>query len=160
MLNENAFKIDFYTLAVQLMPINWRKPIHIAFVKVLVTPFVLLLQQLRRHRTNTVYKLQHDGRIGKVEKVLNDSFDKIERRILIVEGERKNQNYSYFRSENKEHLATPFTTYSTEEVSEFSADFEIRIPVEVGLIASDLTRANTLARYYADKDKHFIIKVL
>ncbi|MEE9408117.1 MAG: hypothetical protein V3V28_08590 [Polaribacter sp.] len=160
MLHDNVFKIDFYALAVQLMPVQWRKPRHIAFVKVLVTPFVLMLQQLRKYRSTTIYKLQHDSRIGKVEKVLNDKFDIIERRILIIEGQRKRQNYSFYRSENREALATPFVTYSQDEVAEFSSDFEVCIPTVVGLISSDLTQLNTLVRYYADKDKHFVIKLI
>jgi hypothetical protein len=160
MLYDNAFKINYYTLAIQLMPTNWRKPIHIAFVKVLVSPFVLILRQLTKFRTESIYKLQHDGRIGKVEKVLNDKFDVVLRRILIIEGQRKNQTYSYFRTENKEPLETPFITYSIDELSEFSADFEICIPTAVGLIPSDLQRLNTLAKYYADKDKHFTIKTI
>tara|TARA_R110002126_G_scaffold274766_1_gene419964 strand:+ start:1479 stop:1961 length:483 start_codon:yes stop_codon:yes gene_type:complete len=160
MLYNNAFKINYYTLAIQLMPTNWRKPIHIAFVKVLVSPFVLILRQLNKFRTESIYKLQHDGRIGKIEKVLNDKFDVVERRILIIEGQRKNQTYSYFRTENKEPLETPFITYNIDELAEFSADFEICIPTAVGLITSDLTRLNTLAKYYADKDKHFTIKLI
>jgi len=158
MLYDNAFKIDFYTLAVQLMPLKWRKPIHIAFVKVLVSPFVLLLFQLQKSRKENIYKLQHDARVGKIEKVLNDTFDRIERRIIIVDGERKKQTYSYFSEENKTQLTTPFTTYFPEEVAEFSADFEVCVPLVVGLIASDFTRLNSLVKYYADKDKHFIIK--
>lgn len=160
MLYDKAFQINYYTLAIQLMPINWRKPIHMAFVKVLVSPFVMLLNQLNKFRNDTIYKLQHDSRIGKIEKVLNDNFDVVERRITIIEGQRKNQNYSYYRTENKEPLETPFITYSIEELSEFSADFEICIPIAVGLIDSDLIRLNTLSRYYADKDKHFILKLI
>lgn len=159
MIYNNAFLVDFNTLAIQLMPVNWRKTKHIAWVKVLVYPFVLILQKLRKSRKENIYKLQHDGRIGKIEKVLNDTFDRVERRISIIEGERKNQNYSYFRNENKEQLATPFITYSIDEIAEFSADFQIIIPTEVGLITSDITRLNTLARYYADKDKHFTIQL-
>jgi hypothetical protein len=160
MIYNNAFLLDFNTLAIQLMPVTWRKPKHIAWLKVLVYPFVLILQKLRKSRKENIYKLEHDGRIGKIEKVLNDKFDVVERRILIIEGQRKNQNYSYFSNENKEQLATPLITYSIDEIAEFSADFEICIPTEVGLITSDITRLNTLARYYADKDKHFTIKLI
>jgi hypothetical protein len=160
MLYDNAFKINYYVLAIQLMPIKWRKPVHTAFVKVLVSPLVLILNQLNKFRTESIYKLQHDGRIGKIEKVLNDKFDVIERRILILEGQRKKRTYSYFRTENKKPLETPFITYSIDELAGFSADFEICIPTEVGLIDSDLIRLNTLAKYYADKDKHFTIKLI
>ena len=159
MLYNNAFQVDFYTLAIQLMPVKWRKPIHIAFVKVLASPFVLLLKNLRKSRSENIYKLQHDARVGKIEKVLNDKFDRIERRISIQDGERKKQNYSYFREENKPQLETPFTTYFPSEVAALSADFEICVPTEVGLITSDLTRLNTLVKYYADKDKQYIIKL-
>ncbi len=160
MLYNNAFKVNYYTLAIQLMPTNWRKPIHMAFVKVMVSPFVLILRQFNSYRNETIYKLQHDSRIGSIEKVLNDQFDYFERRILIIEGQRLNHQYSYYSYENKEQLETPFYSYSPEEISEFSADYKICIPTAVGLIESDLQRLNTLAKYYADKDKHFIIKVI
>ncbi|WP_373942669.1 hypothetical protein OEG92_05605 [Polaribacter sejongensis] len=160
MLNDNAFKVDFYALAVEQLPVRWRKPIHSAWVKVLVTPFVLILKSLNTYRATSIYKLQDDSRIGKIEKVLNDTFDKVERRIYITEGERKNQNYCYFRAENKPPLELPIIAYLTDELAEFAADFQINIPIEVGLIPSDLTRLNTLAKYYADKDKHFTIKII
>ena len=158
MLYHNSFNINYYTLAIQLMPVKWRKPIHIAFVKVLVSPFVFLLQNFQKTRLENIYKLEHDSRVGKIEKVLNDKFDKIERRITIQDGERKNQTYSYFLEENKPQLQTPFITYFPEEVADFSADFEVCIPLIIGLIESDYTRLNSLIKYYADKDKHFIIK--
>jgi hypothetical protein len=156
MLYNNAFNIDFKTLAIQLMPVKWRKPIHIAFVKVLVSPFVLLLENLQKSRAENIYKLQHDGRIGKLEKVLNDTFDKIERRIVIQDGERKSQVHCYYQEESYQQLELPYTAYYPSEVAEFSADFEVCIPV--GLIESDLIRLKSLVNYYADKDKHFIIK--
>jgi hypothetical protein len=160
MLYNNAFKVNYYTLAIQLMPTKWRKPIHMAFVKVLVSPFVLMLKQFNNFRTETIYKLQHDSRIGSIEKVLNDQFDFIERRIIIVEGQRLNHQYSYYSYENKEQLETPFYSYSPGEISSFSADFEIWIPTAVGLIESDITRLETIAKYYTDKDKHFTIKTI
>jgi hypothetical protein len=160
MLHNNLFEINLFTLAIQLMPTNRRTPIHMAFIKVLVSPFNLLLQELKKHRADNIYKLQHDSRLGSVQKVLNDKFDKVLRRITIIEGQRLNQNYSYYSTENKEPLETPFYTYSADEITEFTADFEICIPIAVGLIESDITRLNTLARYYADKDKHFIIKLV
>lgn len=160
MLYNKLYDINLYTLAIQLMPIKWRTPIHIAFVKVLVSPFTLLLQELKRFRADTIYKLQHESKIGNIQKVLNDTFDRVERRITIIEGQRLNQVYCYYREENFKQLELPYVAYYPEEITEFTADFKICIPTAVGLIQSDLTRLNTLARYYADKDKHFIIKVI
>lgn len=160
MLYNSLFSLDFYKLAVQHLPISKRTAIHIAFVKALVSPFVLLLKDLQKSRKANIYDLQHNGRVGKIEKVLNDNFDRIERRIRIQDGQRRKQTYSYFREENKPQLETPFTTYFPEEVAEFSADFEVTVPVEVGLINSDFTRLRGLVKKYADKDKHFIIKTI
>ena len=155
---ENAFKINYYKVSIQLMPIQWRKPLNVAFVKFLTILFDLLLVKLLKTRKQNLYLLQHDGRIGKIEKVLNDKFDKIERRIGLIDGDRKNQTYSYFSQENKTQLTTPFVSYFPEEVAEFSADFIVEVPLVVGLIDSDYLRLNSLVKFYADKDKHFIIK--
>lgn len=158
MLYENAFTIDFNALAIQLLPPNYRKTIHIAFIKVIISPLILILNELKKTRLENIYKIEHDSRVGKIEKVLNDNFDKIVRRIRIQDGGRKTQTYSFFTEENKTQLITPFTTYFPSEVSEFSADFEVCVPLVVGLAPSDLTRLSNLVKYYSDKDKHFIIK--
>ena len=158
MLNDNVFKVDFFRLAVLMIPTKWRTSIHIAWIKVLATPFDYLLQDLRKHRSESVYKLLHDGRIGKLEKVLNDGFDQIERRIKIGEGERKQEIYSFYPTENKDPLYTSFFTFYPEELAQFAGDFEILVPVAVGLTQTELNRMKSLVDYYADKDKHFIIK--
>jgi hypothetical protein len=154
---DNIFKIDYNTLAVQLLPTNRRKPVNIAFVKVLAFPFILILNELRSYREKTIYRLQHDSRIGKIEKLLNDTFDIADKSIRIVGKKRGSQNYSYYLDENRPQLTTPIYTYYGNEQLAFQVDFEVIIPNTLLITESDRIRMDRLVREYADKDKTFTI---
>lgn len=159
MLHNYLFEVNYRTLAIQLMPTKWRKPIHIGFVKVLIYPFVLILNELKASRKENIYRLQHDARVGIMQKMLNDKFDTVDRRIFIFDGQRKDPIYIYTPQENRPKYA-PFWIYTPQTIAAETADFEVHVPQAVGLPNSELQRMERLVRYYADKDKTFTIKII
>lgn len=159
MLYENIFNVDYNKLVIQLLPTSRRKPLFIAFSKILMVPFNLILNDLKNQRQKNIYRLQHDSRIGKIEKVLNDSFDRSERRIRIFGNKRGSQLFSYFLDENKPKLYTPVYTYYGNELLAFTLDFEVVLPSNLLINDAEIKRMERLVEIYADKDKTFIIKI-
>lgn len=159
MLYNTVFNVNYNNLAIQLLPTHRRKSVFIAFSKVLVLPFVLILNELKSKREQNIYRLQHDSRIGKIEKVLNDNFDIANRQIRIIGKKRGSQTFSYFSDENKPQLITPLYTYYGNEQLAFNVDFEVLLPNNLLIKAADIKRMERLINIYIDKDKTFIITI-
>jgi hypothetical protein len=159
MIHNNLFETDIDTLAVQLLPIHWRNPIHVAFVKVFVLPFKLQLQRLRSERTRNIYLLEHDSRVGRLEKVLNDRFDFSERRIRIGSGNRIQSLYLYTEAEAKETYI-PETIYTSAEIASRNTDFTVLIPSVLNIRDTELDSLHYLVTYYAGKDKQYKIEIV
>ena len=157
MIYNNLFLADLNTMAVQLMPTQWRKTVYIAFLRLLIVPFKLQLSRLKEERTRNIYQLEHDARVGKVEKVLNDRFDFSERRIRIGEGNRIQSLYLYTASEAQQTYL-PKTVYTQAEISDRNTDFTVLIPAAVNIVDEELAALNYLVKYYTDKDKNFKIE--
>lgn len=159
MLHDNLFLVDYRKRAVELLPTKRRTLVHRAFAKLLVYPFVLILQELRRQRAENIERLTHSSIVGVAQKLLNDKFDPINRRIVIADGQRKNPMYIYTPQEKRPKYL-PFWIYTPETIARETADFEVHVPSAVGLSKEEINRLEFLTRYYADKDKTFIIKVI
>ncbi len=159
MIYDNLFLADIPTMAVQLMPTKWRKPIHIAWLKVLVYPFEKQLERLRTERKKNIYKLSHDSRVGRVEKVLNDRFDVVDRRIRIGEGNRINTLYLYTEAEAQQTYL-PKYVYTQQEIADRSTDFVVLVPLVINLPQTELDALRYLTKYYTGKDKLFKIELI
>lgn len=157
MLYNNLFLTDLNELAVQLLPTKWRNPIHIAFLKVLILPFRNQLTRLRNQRTRNIYVLEHDARVGRLEKVLNDRFDFLERRIRIGPGNRIQSLYLYKQSEAQQTFL-PKYVYTQKEISERNTDFIVLIPVALNIKGQELETLHYLVKYYTNKDKNFKVE--
>jgi len=159
MIYNNLFLADLDVLAVESMPTKWRTPIHIAFVRLLIYPFKLQLERLRAERTRNIYTLEHDSRVGKLEKVLNDRFDFSERRIRIGFGNRIQSLYLYTEAEAQQTYL-PKTIYTQAEIAARNTDFTVLIPAAVIIIDQELETLNYLIKYYTSKDKSFKIEIV
>lgn len=159
MLHDNVFRLDVYQLAVQLLPTARRTPINLAFLKVLTLPFRKQLKRLNEQRSRNIYTLTHDARVGRVERVLNDRFDVVERRIRLAEGNRISPLYIYTEAE-AEQTYLDETIYTQKEIRERNTDFVVNVPRALGLSSEDLQVLEYLTRYYTDKDKQFKVELV
>lgn len=159
MIHDNLFLVDYEKLAIQEMPTQWRKPVHVAWIKLLIYPFKKQLERLRAERTRNIYQLSHDSRVGRVEKVLNDRFDPIERRIRIGDGNRIDSLYLYTEAEAKQTYL-PNVLYTEQEIADRNTDFKVLIPSVINLPAQELEALKFLTKYYTGKDKQFKIELI
>ncbi len=78
-------QINWNRLIVLLLPVRLRTGTIYAFLSSLVAPIVTLYNNLLAYNATTSYKLRHTSQVWSIEKVLNDEFDPVERRIRIFD---------------------------------------------------------------------------
>lgn len=105
------FKIDFQKHTLYTTPQPMRQKVRIYWIILLLSPLRALWQTFLGYRSAKLYEVNHTGQVIYLEKVLNDLFDNIQRRIEVVDGDFSAIKYIYQRSE-----ALPFFVYYRWEV--------------------------------------------
>ena len=85
-MNPNIFNIDLNILSNWIVPKRLRKLRTMAFVRLIVSPFVFIYQDFTRFRKATLYDLMITPQVCYLEAMLNDRFDYTLRRIYIADG--------------------------------------------------------------------------
>lgn len=78
-----------------------RRPVTIAWLGVLLWPVIRLYQVFSRNRLANLYRLQITGQVCYLEKMLNDRYDPVDRRIYIDEAIERPPLYLYQDAESK-----------------------------------------------------------
>lgn len=81
----SRFDVSYPKLAQLLLPMCLRGKSMTALTKVLVSPIGLLHGELMKFRMNTRHRLVHNGQTCYLRGMLNDTFDPVERGIIITE---------------------------------------------------------------------------
>lgn len=129
------YTIDFNIFATQLIPTFLRKSKITAFIQVLISPIVALYNEFISFRSLQKNRIHHTGQVIYFEKILNDTFDPVNRGISISDGVRINPVILY---NNIESQAYPVYIYNSSEdhpnyvynLGEFNSqyDFIINLP--------------------------------
>ena len=77
------YEIDYQRLPGILIPVALRKPRMLAWLQSLTRPWLDLHGLFRAYRERALYKIEHTPQVFSMEKVLNDAFDRAQRRIYI-----------------------------------------------------------------------------
>ncbi len=125
------FKVDFEKLVILLLPTFWRERRFVSWLVALVTPISTLYFIFMNLRKKNWYELNHNCQVCYLKKVLNDKFDNKLRRIEIIDGDDFKQKYIYTQAENKPVYLGTFYIYNSSEIENVSADFVVKIPLEV-----------------------------
>lgn len=129
------FDIDYGRLAAWLTPIPLRSARMLAWLRVQVSPVVVLYQAFGRNRTANLYGLGISPQVCYLEKLLNDRFDTGPRRIYIGDPQEQTGYYIYQDAEDKPLLLYTdaeqpgITTYTDTEAGVSSIDFVVFVPV-------------------------------
>lgn len=79
---------DITKLVTWLLPEKWRASINRDWVYSVVNPFKYLFTQLSAYDKEVQKVLTHNGQVVYLKKILNDTFDPIQRRITITDAFR------------------------------------------------------------------------
>jgi hypothetical protein len=83
---EAIYNIDYNKPITWLIPPRLRSSILMYWVKALISPIDKLYGDFTRYRKDVLYRTSITPQVCYMEKVLNDTFDKTQRRITITDG--------------------------------------------------------------------------
>lgn len=78
------YALNIQKFIVRNLPVKYRKPRVIAWLTAWLRPFVQLHQRFLEFRVATLYELSLNCTVGAIEKVLNDTFDPVERPSFLI----------------------------------------------------------------------------
>lgn len=156
------YNIDLYKFSQHLLPPMLRKKRLFAFLSILILPFVYLVSLFLKFRIQSLNKLNTNGQVIYIEKVLNDRFFLKNKEIYITDIFNKNV-YAYYRSEEQ----IPLYFYKRSEGSEvkyiplrdegsINGNFMVNIPSFLSDYESDI---KTLVDYYKPAGRSYVLKI-
>lgn len=133
-ISANTYKVNWNKLVSWLLPTSLFKPKMFVWLKSLVIPINQLHTDLINYRYQKLYDLSISGQVCKLEKLLNDKFDEVHKRIYIVDGERSKKRYIYQQLEvikqnvYKTIENKPLFIYKDAEIQINTIHFVVMIP--------------------------------
>jgi hypothetical protein len=143
-MNDKIYDIDFNRLSLWHTPKRMRKPGILAWMKILVSPFVFVYQDLLLFRIAKLYQLKITPQKVYLELMLNNRYDYTLRRIYIDDGLDKPPTYIYQsaelkplyiyqRAENKPHFI-----YTSGESGDYRDDFVVFVPLDIAFQSAEM----------------------
>ena len=128
---EKCFELDFKKLILMYLPTFRRKYITFNFLYVLISPIEKMYIDFLKVRKRNIDSLTHNYQICFIRKLLNDVFDRTERRIKIYSSQAYAGLYLYTENEDdairsKTNFLPIFLRTESEIYVEF--DFVVEIP--------------------------------
>jgi hypothetical protein len=159
------YSVDFKKLVLLLLPTFLRKPVLPAFLKAAITPMAEIHRRFLTLKKEWDYRLNHDGKVWSLEKVLNDKFDSFLRRIYITDTEYQDDVYVGNRDNREQvHVSSGEDDGSTIHIGVAPqylqrADFIVHLPHL--LLSEEIAIKNTIDTYkIAGKTYILIFKVM
>ncbi|SNR16547.1 conserved protein of unknown function [Tenacibaculum jejuense] len=157
MSRYKIYDTDFYKQISLLLPTFKRKSKIINFLKSLIKPLTELYQVFKRYRTETLYKINHNGQVVYLQKVLNDRFDKTQRRIFISDGLFNNPTYVYPHEDQKDIYLNTQYIFNQTELEFKDVDFVVVLPSDISVSDEEDIRMRSLINYYKLASKTYKI---
>ncbi len=150
---------NYYKLMLQLLPPFWRKARLVAYTDLLQKQVSSIYSAACVFRANTIYYLGFDGRVAKLETLLNNTFDNNDpedRRIYITDGFENERYYIYKRLEDKPKFLPKFI-YTRADYVDTGVDFIVWVPNAVTVSVYDLLLMDALVKRFKLASKRFKI---
>lgn len=134
---ENVYNNDWNHFLISNLPFEERKPKTIKWLNVILKPIVRLHLEFLAFRNQALYKVNHNSQICYLQAVLNDSFDNIQRRIIIRNAVLREPLWFYEPEENKpvkfyeDSDNKPVYFREEWELLGDGADFTVLVPIEL-----------------------------
>lgn len=162
-LNPNIFNLNYKKLVVWLLPKPIRKPVQVAWLLALASPVIRLFNEFQAFRQSVIYHLTISPQVCKLEKLLNDRYDTVNRGIWIDDAREYEPLFLYQKAESKPvHLYRksenkPKYLYTKAETSALGVDFIIYVPV---FVVFDINELSSLIKKYKLVSKTFKVSIV
>lgn len=162
------YNIDFRALANLLTPVFLRTRKHIDWILVLLNPLRDVNFSFNKFRNDSIYRVTHNGQVYSLQAVLNDAYDKTERRIKIVDSLFIEPVYVYPEDDEKPVYIYPENqgqtyVYDNSVFEESELDFIVLIPSDIKPFSENDTRIleiqiRSLVNYYKLASKRYELR--
>ena len=125
------FDVDYDAGVWRNLPVRLRKSVMFAWLKCLVAPVKYVYSLCAVNRTANLYVLTHSSQVCRIEAVLNDTFDPIDREIYLSDVAILLPVYTYRPAELKPVYLGTKPLYMQPETLMYSAQFAVNVPVAV-----------------------------
>lgn len=150
--------IDFSKLVKILLPTFMRGVNCIAFFDAIAAAFIVLYDDYKKYRTDTLYTIDHTSQQCKLKEVLNDAIDKYDRRIQVEDIESLGFFYIYADNETVDSVIDADTQiYSKTICGVNSVSFQVLIPAML-FTADVINQATAITKKYKTIGRSFIVK--
>lgn len=163
---SNIYNINFRKLGDLLTPPFLRKAALIDWIECLLKPLEEVNVNFKIFRKASIYKVTHNGQVVYLQKVLNDYFDKEERRIYIKDVFYRNPLYIYPETDEKPvyiYDNEPVYVYDDNDFNLPDYEFVVYIPIalkpvnDIDIINIEI-QIKSLVNYYKLASKRYLIK--
>lgn len=133
-MNNAIYDIIYNKLLSWLTPTMLRKQKMLAWIAIIISPVQFIYQDLLRFRTQKLYELSITPQVVYLQKLLNDRYDYVDRRIRIVDALDAEPIYLFVRTENhpvyffKRSENKPVYLYTRGESGVLRNDFVVQVP--------------------------------
>lgn len=132
------YRINWDRLVVLQLPTILRQSKMVAFLLALIEPLKELYQEFLLFRLDQLYEAEINGQVINLERVLNDIFDPVERRIYISDGETFDPPVFYEEFKNLPVIFNAITDsenpvfFANDKIDErITFNFYVHVPEDV-----------------------------
>ena len=162
-MNNAIYNIVYTRLKLWLTPGLLTKAKLLAWLGIMVAPVQFLYQDLLRFRTQKLYELAITPQVCYLQKMLNDRYDYVQRRIVIVDAMEQDPVYIFRTSENKPQFFyrrsenQPVYFFTRGESGALRNDFVIQVPAAIVFPSAEM---RSLVQTYKLAGKKFAIQIV
>ena len=153
------FKTKHSKLASLHTPTRQRERKFLSLLKCFVAPIQTMQNDFETNRNNNIYKLNHNGQICKLVSVLNDTFDKDQRRIYITDN-GDSAVLLIHKDTDQKLVQLPVIVHRNEDYSDSGYDFVVCIPSDIILTREKELHIKSVVNYYKLAGKRYEINVV
>lgn len=146
------YNINWYRYAVQMLTVDLRKIKLAQYVISLIEPIRITYNDFLQFRRQQLYEAEINGQTIKLKRVLNDTFDPVERRIYITNGDYLSPPIFYDNYKNRPVIfynngnsSNPAFYYNNRLGDRANVNFYVHVPDSVFF---DKTRVRALVNKY------------
>ncbi len=151
LVNSNIYQLNWDTLIQWLMPTFLRKLKHWEWLRANLFPLIWLNTKFEEFRAKTTYSMSLSPQVVQLERLLNDRYDEVQRRIFIRNGQFRDSDYLFKYLEQPKYVESHPTTDYIQSYNLFNSPITVHfyIIIPIGLLYNEPLMRSLVNRYKA-----------
>lgn len=142
------YSFDLYKLLTWLVPVWLRHSNFMLLMRAMIYPIKQVYDKMVTYRIQVLYRINHNCQVCYFQKVLNDRFDAIDRRIRIVDFAGRDRIYFYSDAARRDVYFGTKYFWPEDAYHDSGVDFTVQIPTAVATTYYDFELLKSLIAEY------------